>query len=82
MPAHLCDESAPQKAANLSVNSDLLRQARGVEINLSQALEQRLVAPFAHERRQRWREENRAAVSAYNHRIEADDAFSDPVRSP
>ncbi|MHB8767033.1 MAG: type II toxin-antitoxin system CcdA family antitoxin, partial [Deferrisomatales bacterium] len=34
------DRTAPKKAANLTVNRDLLRQAKELGINLSQALEE------------------------------------------
>ena len=38
----LYDQNAPKKPTNLSVNSDLLKKARDLDINLSAALEQAL----------------------------------------
>ncbi len=42
MRVNIFDPSAPKKSTNLSINSDLLRQAKERHINLSQALELRL----------------------------------------
>ena len=39
----LYNRSASKKATNLTINHDLLRQARELKINLSQTLEERLV---------------------------------------
>ena len=71
---------APKKSTNLSINSDLLRKARDHHINLSKALEQRLVEILLEEKRRQWREENRDAIEAYNRRIEAGGVFSDGLR--
>ena len=76
----LFDRSAPKKATNLSVNRDLLRQARELGVNLSQALEQRLAEIVAEERRQQWLAENKEAIEAYNRRIAEKGAFSDGLR--
>jgi antitoxin CcdA len=76
MQVNLYDPNAPKKSTNLSINSDLLRQAKGYRINLSKALEQRLVEMLLEEKRRRWREENRDAIEAYNRRIEAGGVFS------
>lgn len=43
MPTLFFDYAAPKKTTNLSINSDLLKQAKALHINLSQILEQRLV---------------------------------------
>lgn len=74
------DPSAPKKSTNLSINSDLLRQAKQRHINLSQALEARLVELLREEKCRFWQEENSEAINDYNARIEADGVFSDAVR--
>lgn len=74
------DTNAPKKSTNLSINSDLLRKAREYRINLSKALEQRLIEMLLEEKRLEWQKENREAIAAYNHRIEADGVFSDGLR--
>jgi antitoxin CcdA len=74
------DKNAAKKSTNLSINSDLLRKAKDHHINLSKALEERLVEMLLEEKRREWREENRDAIEAYNRRIEAECAFSDGLR--
>ena len=74
------DPSAQKKSTNLSINSDLLRQAKERHINLSQALEQRLAELLREENRRSWQVENREAIEDYNHRIEAHGTFSDGLR--
>ncbi len=80
MQERLYNTHAPKKATNLSINSDLLQKAKEHRINLSKALEQRLIEMLLEEQRRRWREENRDAIEAYNLRIEAGGAFSDGLR--
>ena len=80
MPKSLYDTKAPKKSANLSINSDLLRKAKDHHINLSKALEQRLVEMLLEEKRREWREENRDAIEAYNRRIETGGVFSAGLR--
>ncbi len=74
------DTQAPKKSTNLSINSDLLRKARDHHINLSKALEQRLIEMLLEEKRREWREDNRDAIEAYNRRIETGGVFSDGLR--
>ncbi len=64
------DVEAPKKSANLSVNSDLLRAARALKINLSQLLEVRLAEVVRQAQAERWLTENRAALEHYNERIQ------------
>jgi antitoxin CcdA len=74
------DASAPKKPANLSINSDLLQQAKDHHINLSKALELRLEEILRDEKRRNWQEENREAMEEYNRRIEVRGVFSDGLR--
>lgn len=80
MLAESYDPEAPKKPTNLSINSDLLRQAKACHINLSQTLEQRLIELVRESHRQEWLVENQAALVEYNKRIEARGAFSDSLR--
>ncbi len=80
MQPHLYDTSAPKKPANLSINGDLLQQAKEHRINLSQALESRLEELLREEKQRQWQKDNQAAVEEYNRRIEARGAFSDGLR--
>jgi antitoxin CcdA len=72
---------SPKRAANVSVRSDLLEQARRHDINLSRALEERLVELLREKQRAAWLLRNRAAIDAYNKRVERDGVFSDGLRS-
>ena len=80
MHANIFNPDAPKKSTNLSINSDLLRQAKEHQINLSKALEQRLSEMLLQEKRRKWKEENQDAVDDYNRRIEASGVFSEGLR--
>ena len=80
MQLHVFDANAPKKPTNVSINSDLLQQAKEHHINLSQALEIRLAEILRDEKRRNWLEENREAMEEYNRRIETDGVFSDGLR--
>lgn len=80
MQIRIFDPNAPKKSTNLSINSDLLRQAKERRINISQALELRLAELLREEQGRRWKEENREAIEDYNRRIEAHGSFSDGLR--
>lgn len=58
MLAEPYNPDAPKKSVNLSINSDLLRQAKSYNINLSQTLEQRLIELERESHRQEWLAEN------------------------
>ncbi len=72
--------SAPKKSANLSINADLLQQAKQLNINLSQALEQHLTEVVRQAQRSQWLAENQGALDDYNRRVESQGAFSDGLR--
>jgi antitoxin CcdA len=75
--AQIFDASAPKRPTNVSINADLLRQAREFNINLSQALEERLIERILTERQRRWLDENKVAIEDYNHRVELEGVFGD-----
>lgn len=72
--------AGPKKSANLSINADLLRQAKLLNINLSQTLEQHLAEIVRQAQREQWLTENKDALDEYNRRIESCGAFSDGLR--
>jgi len=71
---------APKKSANLSINADLLQQAKQLNINLSQTLEQHLAEIVRQAQRSQWLTENKNALDEYNRRIESRGTFSDGLR--
>lgn len=62
--------SSSRKAANLSLDSKLLTQARELDINLSRAVEDGIAKAVKAERERRWLKENAEAIDAYNEYIE------------
>ncbi|MFV3410955.1 type II toxin-antitoxin system CcdA family antitoxin [Pseudomonas nitroreducens] len=75
------DPQAPKKATNLSLNSDLLKQARELDVNLSAVLEEALADVVKERLGQRWLEQNREAIETYNQHVEEAGVFSDGLRS-
>ena len=75
------DPHAPKKATNLSINSDLLRRARALDINLSATLERALAETLKMQQREQWLAQNASALSAYNALVEREGVFSDGLRS-
>lgn len=71
---------APRKATNLSVNADLLAQARELGINLSGLFEQSLAQAVRDARREAWLTENRPALDDYNQRVAERGSFGDRTR--
>jgi antitoxin CcdA len=72
MSAASFDTSAPKRATNLSINADLLRQAKELNINLSQTVEQHLAQIVREAKQQQWRAENSDFIAAYNKRLEVE----------
>ena len=74
----MLDQRTPKKrAVNLFVDADLLDEAKRMRINLSDLLERRLRTIVRAEREKRWVKENRAALDAYNRRVEEHGLLSD-----
>ena len=73
--------SAPKRAANVSIRSDLLDAARVAQVNLSATLEHALVEELKLIEHQKWRAQNREAIAAYNDYVEESGVFSDSARS-
>lgn len=70
----------PKKAANLTVRSDLLEEARARKINLSHTLEVALAAELKRQREAEWLEQNKEAIEAYNREIAEHGLWSDGLR--
>lgn len=62
-------DNAPKKATNLSLNSKVLETARELGMNVSQTVDGLLAAEVKRLYWERWNEENKEAVAAYNARI-------------
>jgi antitoxin CcdA len=66
-----------KRAVNLFVEAELLDDARRMEINISETLEQRLRTLVRAEREKRWLAENQEAIAAYNRRVAERGLLSD-----
>lgn len=76
----IIDSRAPKKATNLSINKELLAEARILKINLSATLEQALTEKIRNEQRKQWIEDNQQAIDACNELAENSGLFADKHR--
>jgi len=63
--------TGPKKATNVSLSEDLVREARQLRVNVSQAAEAGLVRAVAEQRAERWRQQNREAIESSNAFVDA-----------
>jgi len=75
------DRKAPKQAANLSINSDLLKAARESGVNLSAVMEEALAYKVAASKREAWLRDNADAIAAYNDFVAEQGVYSDSSRS-
>jgi len=71
---------AAKKATNLSINSDLLQQAKALKINLSQSLEEYLTQKIIEKKSQEWLLQNQDAINDYNEVIRSRGVFGAGLR--
>ena len=74
------DALAGKRPANLTISAKLLDKARGLKINLSRTLEERLAQLVREAEAEAWLAANRKAIDAYNARVERDGVWSDKLR--
>ncbi len=74
------NHDAPKKPANLSINSDLLKKAKDLKINLSATLEESLEEKVRLSAREQWLKTNRKALASLNELAENNGLFSDSYR--
>ena len=60
-----------RRATNITLPEALLREAKALKVNMSQACERGLAAEVERARREVWLAENRAAMDAWNAHVEA-----------
>ncbi|HGE6116028.1 plasmid maintenance protein CcdB [Vibrio cholerae] len=71
---------APKKATNLSLNSELLAEAKRLNINLSATMEKALEKEVSSRLKAEWLEKNTEAIEACNELTEKHGLFSDSYR--
>ncbi len=69
-----------KRAINLSIDSDLLREAKSLGINLSRFAEDKLAEEVKRRRWETWRAKNRDAIEAYNRFVERYGIFGEEYR--
>ena len=63
-------DDSPKRPTNLSLNAKVLDMARELGMNVSQTVDTLLAEEVRRRYWERWNQENREAVQAYNERIE------------
>lgn len=72
--------SRAKKAVNLTLDAELLAEAKAFGTNLSATLEAALETVHREKRAAKWRKDNKAAVEAWNGVIEKDGLWLDKYR--
>ncbi len=72
---------APKKPTNLTINSDLLHQAKRLNINISSVLESALAETVRQKNRSDWIQDNSESIACYNDHIDTYGVFSDGSRT-
>lgn len=67
-----------RRAVNLSLDAQLVEEARELGIPLSATVEEALRERVRAVREARWHEENREAIAEYNARVDRDGTFGEP----
>lgn len=77
---NLYSRQATKRAANLSLNSELLAEAKRLNINLSATMEKALEREVSKKLREEWVDNNSEALDACNKLTEKFGLFSDSYR--
>lgn len=72
---------ARKKTVNLTIDGDLLDEARQFQVNLSQLLARNLEATLREKRADRWKTENQDIVAAYQQHFDEHGCLSDEFRN-
>ncbi len=74
------ETNAPKKSTNLTVDQELLAEARRFKINISATLERALAVEVKTRRRQEWLAQNKESLEACNRYVDKHGLFSDDYR--
>jgi len=72
--------SVIKKPTNLSLQADLLAEAKALDLNLSAELNKALAEIVKRKRAEQWLAENREAIAAYNRYVEEHGVFGEEYR--
>jgi antitoxin CcdA len=70
-------EQSTKRTVNLSIDGDLLDEARRINVDLSETLERKLRDVVKTAREQRWLQDNAEAIAQYNRRVAEEGLLSD-----
>ncbi|MFN3298263.1 type II toxin-antitoxin system CcdA family antitoxin [Caldimonas sp.] len=73
-------DQAPKRATNLSLNSAILDLAKEMGLNVSQTVDRLLAEEVRRRYKAHWEQRNRAAIEAYNERIEREGTLGEQVQ--
>ena len=73
-------QNAPKRAINLSLNAEVVNTAKGLGMNISHTVDELLTKEVLRVYWERWNDDNRAAIEAYNARMEREGTFSQRIR--
>ena len=65
-------DNSPTRPTNLSLNAKVLDMARELGMNLSQTVDALLAQEVQRRYWERWNEQNKDAIAAYNQRVESE----------
>lgn len=74
-------ENAPKKATNLTLNAKVLEMAKSMGMNISQTVDALLAKEVERRYWERWNEDNKEAIAAYNERIRREGIWGAQYRS-
>ena len=74
-------DDAPKKATNLSLNSKVLETAKELGMNISQTVDGLLAEEVRRRYWERWQEDNKEAIAAYNERVASDGIWGAKYRT-
>lgn len=77
---HTHIKSAPKRPVNLTVDANLLKEAKELDIQLSSEFENLLERLVAEKKRKIWQNEVRDSIEVYSTYIEKNGTFSDGLR--
>jgi antitoxin CcdA len=72
------DPLKKKRAVNLTIRQDILKEAKELKLNTSQAAEDGIRQAIRKEKEAQWLKNNRKAIEAYNERIEREGVLIKP----
>jgi antitoxin CcdA len=73
-------QKSPKESINLGLNRNLLKKCKDLKTNLSATLEQALSNKLAKLNSEKWADENKSAIQAYNQFVDEHGCFGDEFR--